>query len=464
MKNTQGITLITLVITVIILLILAGIAIATLTDENGILTKVNTSKEMTQEAEAKEILELSLISAVTQKFTTNEYNPNEWLNEYVIAENPNELITINEDIFIVNGWGFLVDRNVPKIVENLGKTSGIPKIASIKILSGDKQESGWYTSNIKIRIQGSGYKINGEDIKLENGIKEITISEDGIYEIIAYIKGEDETNISEQKETIKRDTTKPEDFKPVDGVGNGTGKQLEISSKAEDLSGISEYRYYLNNEHIKTTTEEKFILTGLQPFVEYELYVIAKDNVGQEKQSETIKFNTGIYLYKNGNEYTEVTGGWQKIYKIQHKATKRAKSSAVNLVKEDEYLGFYINGEGIATSTAVGYQCGATVGISNRLKIENYKYMNTKIAVGLYSYNSDSTCGMVMDGDGITYLAPTETEVDYGLIAYSNGTDTPKNFRWDILHFKGQYSPAIFLQSRENKLSWVDIYEVYLIK
>ncbi len=39
MKKQKGITLIALVITIIVLLILAGISIATLTGENGILRK-----------------------------------------------------------------------------------------------------------------------------------------------------------------------------------------------------------------------------------------------------------------------------------------------------------------------------------------------------------------------------------------------------------------------------------------
>ena len=46
MKNitNKGITLIVLVITIIILLILAGVTIATLTGENGILRKITNSK------------------------------------------------------------------------------------------------------------------------------------------------------------------------------------------------------------------------------------------------------------------------------------------------------------------------------------------------------------------------------------------------------------------------------------
>ncbi len=43
-RTIQGITLIALVITVIILLVLAGVAIALVTGENGILTQANNAK------------------------------------------------------------------------------------------------------------------------------------------------------------------------------------------------------------------------------------------------------------------------------------------------------------------------------------------------------------------------------------------------------------------------------------
>ncbi len=54
-KN-NGITLIALVITIIILLILAGVTIAILTGENGILTKATESKEQTEIGEEKEAI------------------------------------------------------------------------------------------------------------------------------------------------------------------------------------------------------------------------------------------------------------------------------------------------------------------------------------------------------------------------------------------------------------------------
>ena len=50
----RGITLIALVITIIVLLILAGVSIAMLTGENGILTQAQNAKNRTEEAQAEE--------------------------------------------------------------------------------------------------------------------------------------------------------------------------------------------------------------------------------------------------------------------------------------------------------------------------------------------------------------------------------------------------------------------------
>lgn len=57
-KRQRGITLIALVITIIVLLILAGISIATLIGENGLLTKAIETRKNTEMAEIKERAEL----------------------------------------------------------------------------------------------------------------------------------------------------------------------------------------------------------------------------------------------------------------------------------------------------------------------------------------------------------------------------------------------------------------------
>ncbi len=60
-KHEKGITLIALVITIIVLLILAGVAIATLTGDNGILTKAVEAKDKTETAKETEEQMLELL-------------------------------------------------------------------------------------------------------------------------------------------------------------------------------------------------------------------------------------------------------------------------------------------------------------------------------------------------------------------------------------------------------------------
>ena len=55
-----------MVITIIVLLILAGVTIATLTGDNGILTKATESKEQTELADEKEKVELSATGGLTK--------------------------------------------------------------------------------------------------------------------------------------------------------------------------------------------------------------------------------------------------------------------------------------------------------------------------------------------------------------------------------------------------------------
>ena len=65
-KTSKGITLIALVITIIVLLILAGVSIAMLTGENGILTQAQNAKNRTAEAETQERADLEEQNALME--------------------------------------------------------------------------------------------------------------------------------------------------------------------------------------------------------------------------------------------------------------------------------------------------------------------------------------------------------------------------------------------------------------
>ena len=79
MRNQKGITLIALVITIIVLLILAGVSIAMLTGENGILTNASESQQRTDYENAREQIDIALSAikteALAQMVDNNSYVP-----------------------------------------------------------------------------------------------------------------------------------------------------------------------------------------------------------------------------------------------------------------------------------------------------------------------------------------------------------------------------------------------------
>mgnify|MGYP004461142523 CR=1 FL=1 len=64
-KQAKGITLIALVITIIVLLILAGVTISMLTGENGILKQATSAKDTTDKSEFEEQVKLAVMAAKT---------------------------------------------------------------------------------------------------------------------------------------------------------------------------------------------------------------------------------------------------------------------------------------------------------------------------------------------------------------------------------------------------------------
>ena len=65
MKNQKGITLVALVVTIVVLLILAGVSIAMITGSNGLFTKSSEAGVKTEAAEVKENVELAISTVLT---------------------------------------------------------------------------------------------------------------------------------------------------------------------------------------------------------------------------------------------------------------------------------------------------------------------------------------------------------------------------------------------------------------
>ena len=136
-KKNNGITLIALVITIIVLLILAGVTIATLTGENGILTRASQASEQTEIEEEKEAIGLAYTgvladndgSGVSDSELQNELQKNGY--NATVTDNGDGTLTVTFE----SGREYTIDEN-----GNISEPTISNIIATIKIV-GEKVET-----------------------------------------------------------------------------------------------------------------------------------------------------------------------------------------------------------------------------------------------------------------------------------------------------------------------------------
>lgn len=134
-KNAKGITLIALVITIIVLLILAGVTIATLTGDNGILTQAGKAKDKTTEAESIERVQVEVAGSYGIDGTIDKEQLNKNLGNIAglkIGESNFGGENIVKELpatVTLNGYNIGIDANggVEKIPEIIAKIRANPQ-------------------------------------------------------------------------------------------------------------------------------------------------------------------------------------------------------------------------------------------------------------------------------------------------------------------------------------------------
>ena len=134
-KNAKGITLIALVITIIVLLILAGVTIATLTGDNGILNQAGKAKDKTTEAESIERVQVEVAGSYGIDGTIDKDQLNKNLGNIAglkIGESNFGGENIVKELpatVTLNGYNIGIDANggVEKIPEIIAKIRANPQ-------------------------------------------------------------------------------------------------------------------------------------------------------------------------------------------------------------------------------------------------------------------------------------------------------------------------------------------------
>jgi len=149
-NNTNGITLIALVITIIVLLILASVTIAMLTGENGILNQARNAGKEYSKGEVREKVSLILSEYKTENSTKEKIEFDDFLRKNLqvgVAENDNDTYS-----FLLEKWQVVVNENKIISIEKfkLDVDETFTSVASMKedkdLLEGELVQTDGYWS------------------------------------------------------------------------------------------------------------------------------------------------------------------------------------------------------------------------------------------------------------------------------------------------------------------------------
>ena len=192
-NESKGITLIALVISIIVLLILAGVTIAALSGENGILTKAKEAKEKTKQAQEDESTTLSNMENILgvynfKNINPADTNPSETVpeNSIVLEDDANKGIVIkdkneNEWVWIevpkttvfsgltIDTTQELTDQNYEDIKNKLIEYAGIYRKGSTTGQTSSNWTDEWYAKDGEKLVTGSTEILTEEQKALKNG-------------------------------------------------------------------------------------------------------------------------------------------------------------------------------------------------------------------------------------------------------------------------------------------------------
>ena len=316
--SNSAITLIALIITIIVLLILAGVTLNMVMGESGIFGKANNAKNKTGVAQYEEELRMCVLELQTEEASNGRTFDMDTIKNNLdtyIQKLENEAIEwkekdIEEPTGIYKGYNFYIDKKYGAHIT--GKATGIQ--ISMKILS-EIPETGYTNQdvNLKITITNNEKGINkiikpdGNTENL-NGAKtyeeEKTATENTKYTyVVTDTEGKEETKEVEIKII---DKNAPQDFSIEAQV---TEEGIQITANPEDAeetetnasSGINKVEYY-----VKKDTETEFINKGTENIIKelpsgtYSVYAKAYDKAGNEKEStNTVTGLKVSAVYKN---------------------------------------------------------------------------------------------------------------------------------------------------------------------
>ena len=359
----QGITLVSLVITIIILLILAGITIATLTGENGLFARAQRAKIKSQLASAKEEVSLAIAAKISENYDNIDSITPKMVVDEINKKQGNSVYAENESSFQTN---IVYPSNSHGIKEKIIVTVN-EKLEIVEV----KTDTGITENEPNNGNGGSGSgSSNGSSESVDIGKVEVTITD------------------------VK-------------------SRGFTINTIPEDESKIALYQYYVDNNLIYEGTEKSYSVTGLTYNTNYNVKVrviprttVDVVEVQQRTANQTIielanKFDRCIYIDSTNGNDTAGDGTKEKPYSTLDKITE-------NGIIEKGYSYGIILKDGIYTLTKNIFElnCNKSIKIiGNRQNTKLYSNMEcgTGSAQGTNNYSVEFYRLILEDETNQTY-------------------------------------------------------------
>ena len=181
MKKCRGITLIALVITIIVLLILAGVSLSLIVGEQGILERATKSVTKTNESSIQEEVQLAYQAILMDDYHNDKENQRaQALEKELQKEDKNASVVEWEEFLIVNykQYEVTIDKDGTIFIEKLGSEE--KPTGEVEILTTEENPE-------KVRLKVTAHIVNGSIVAIEplNGavLKEDTSAEEKIFEV-----------------------------------------------------------------------------------------------------------------------------------------------------------------------------------------------------------------------------------------------------------------------------------------
>lgn len=270
MKNKQekGITLIALVVTIVVLLILAGVSISLVLTNNGVISKAKEAEKLTDEGNAKDIMSLYLAGLAFEKekdsgFRLADYLSsnigNDGLEDFLNNGDGHAQVAYKEYKYLVNlddySFEYLgktdgegVNRHIKQVLDN--NNEDVPGIAMVEAGEIETEDLGWKVLSVNsdgtvnlIANKNTGFEVSLSGINgYTNGVKALN-------EICSKLYGNLEIN---GVKVLSARSVNAEDFYNIKYTSNGRVYEnskkiqpyintLDVANNGYSTEQISEY-------------------------------------------------------------------------------------------------------------------------------------------------------------------------------------------------------------------------------